>query len=355
MRILTVEPGPAFSVADVHRGWFKAFQRTGNTVRNFNLADRINFCENAIRGKVPEVEKGHMAARMVAEQLRATCFDFWPDLVVIFSAFLVPPETFDVIRSRGIRIAVVLTESPYEDPSQIPIAARSDLAFINDPTNLERFRETQPNTWYCPQAYDPEIHYRRPMNDTLRSDFAWVGTAFPSRIAFFEQVEWEGIDVALAGNWQELAPHSPLQKYLVHDQADCFPNDSAADLYSSTNASVNLYRKEAAVGFNAGWAMGPREIELAATGTFFLREPRPESDMVLSMLPTFDSVEEFGEKLRWWLAHPTQREQAAIDARTAVADRTFDNNVRQMLDCVSALPTFPGKPVVPQTPNPQGE
>lgn len=341
MRILTVEPGPAFSVADVHRGWLRAFQRTGNQTRNFNLADRINFCENAIRGKVSEAEKGHVAARMVAEQLRATCFDYWPDLIVIFSAFLVPPETFDIIRSRGIRIAVILTESPYEDPSQQPIAARSDLAFINDPTNLEQYRQTQPNTWYSPQAYDPEVHYRRPVADDLRSDFAWVGTAFPSRIAFFEQVDWTGIDVALAGNWQQLDPNSPLQNFLVHDSEACFSNDATADLYSSTHVSANLYRKESAEGFDVGWAMGPREIELAATGTFFLREPRPESDQILSMLPSFTTPEEFGEKLRWFLAHPEQREQAALKARTAVADRTFDNNVKHLLDRVSALPTSP--------------
>lgn len=340
MRILTVEPGPAFSVADVHRGWLKAFQRTGNQTHNFNLADRINFCENAIRGKVPEAEKGHTAARMVGEQLRAVCFDFWPDLVVITSAFLVPPETFDIIRSRGIKIAVVLTESPYEDPSQQPIAARADIAFINDPSNLDQYRLTQPNTFYSPQAYDPEIHYRRPVQDDLRSDFAWVGTAFPSRIAFFEQVNWDGIDVALAGNWQELDENSPLQQFLIHDDG-CFANEDAANLYSSTHVSANLYRKEGAAGFDTGWAMGPREIELAATGTFFLREPRPESDHVLPMLPSFANAEDFGEKLGWWLHHPQQREAAALKARNAVADRTFDNNVRQMLEHVSALPTIP--------------
>ena len=341
MRILTVEPGPEFSVADVHNGWLRALKRSGNEVQNFNLSDRITFTENAIRGKVHETEKGHIAARMVGEQLRATCFDFWPDLVIITSAFLVPPGTFDIIRSRGIRIAVILTESPYEDPSQQPIAARADAAFINDPTNLEKFRETQPNTWYIPQAYDPEIHYRHPVADDLRADFGWVGTAFPSRIAFFEQVDWTGIEVAFAGNWQALDDNSPLHEFLVHDQAGCFPNEHTVELYSSVHTSANLYRKEGAAGHDQGWAMGPREVELAATGTFFLREPRPESDQILAMLPTFETPEEFGEKLRWWLNHPAERQTAALQARNAVATRTFDNNVRHLLECVAALPSIP--------------
>lgn len=341
MRILTVEPGPEFSVADVHRGWLRALQRTDHQIRNFNLADRITFVENAIRGKVSEQEKGHVAARMVGEQLRAACFDFWPDLVLITSAFLVPPETFDVIRDRGIKIAVILTEAPYEDPSQIPIAARADLAVINDPTNLDQYRLKQPATFYIPQAYDPEIHYRRPVSDDLRADFGWVGTAFPSRIEFFEAVDWTDIDVIFGGNWQTLDDDSPLQKYLIHHPEGCLPNDTTADLYSSVHTSANLYRKEAMEGHDIGWAMGPREIELAATGTFFLRESRPESDGLLGMLPTFHSPEEFGEQLRWWLNHPAERESAALEARSAVSSRTFDNNVRQLLEHFQSLSTIP--------------
>jgi len=53
-----------------------------------------------------------------------------------------------------------------------------------------------------------------------------------------------------------------------------------------------------------GWVHG--EIELAATETFFLRDPRPESDLILPMLPSFTSPEEFSDKLRWWLDHEPQ-------------------------------------------------
>lgn len=340
MRILTVEPGPEFSVADVHKGWTDALGELAE-VRNFNLSDRITFIENAIRGKVPEMEKGHIAARMVAEQLRAACFDYWPDLVVITSAFLVPPETYDMIRGRGIRIAVILTESPYEDPAQRLIAARADLAIINDPMNLDAYREDQPNTYYCPQAHDPRIHHPGPAVSELCADFGWVGTAFPSRLLWFQSVDWTGVDVALGGNWQELSDTDPLNQFLLHDKSGCFPNNYTADLYRSVKASVNLYRKEGAEGHSEGWAMGPREVELAACGTFFLREPRPESDEVLAMLPTFDGPEDFREKLDWYLTHDDERTAVVSAAMAAVSDRTFINNARFLLDRVNDLPSRP--------------
>ena len=96
--------------------------------------------------------------------------------------------------------------------------------------------------------------------------------------------------------------------------------------------SANLYRKEASDGGTSdGWAMGPREVELAACETFFLREPRGEGDEVLSMLPTFTTPTEFEDLLRWWLAHPAERKSAAAQARVAIADRTFEATAARLL------------------------
>ncbi len=136
-------------------------------------------------------------------------------------------------------------------------------------------------------------------------------------------------------NWRNLPERSPLRKYLAHDIEECCPNETTVDLYASTKVSANLYRKEATESAD-GWAMGPREVELAATGTFFLREPRGESDLVLDMLPTFDSPEDFSDQLRWWLRHDDARIEAARLAHLAVADRTFDRNAAQMLSLLAA-------------------
>jgi hypothetical protein len=72
-------------------------------------------------------------------------------------------------------------------------------------------------------------------------------------------------------------------------------------------------------------------VELAACGTFYLRDPRPESDELLPMLPAITTPGEFGEQVRWWAAHDTVRETAAAGARAAVADRTFTNHAARLL------------------------
>lgn len=328
-----VEPGPGFAVQDVHNGWLNGFRRLGCDVKSFNLSERLTYHEAAMARLKPDIDRGDKAEGSIAlatESLFASCYSYLPDVVVVVSSFFVPAFAYDLLKARGVKVAVLLTESPYEDSTQANIAARADLALVNDPTNLGMFRERQPNTFYIPHAYDPTVHKRRPASPDLVCDFGWVGTAFDSRRAFFEAVDWSGIDVGFAGNW--VGYDGKLAPFLVNPPGTCFDNDATVDMYSSCKASANLYRKETGpTDIHDGWAMGPREVELAACGTFFLTEERGENREVLPMVPTFTGPEDFEDQLRWYLAHDTERERVAQAARAAIADRTFDNNCKFLL------------------------
>lgn len=337
MRVLAVEPGPHFSVADVHTGMVKGLRQLGHTVANLNLGDRLDFYSQVAlksRGRWRPALDGESACRLAAKGVEAAAFEFWPDVVLITSCFFIPQETIELLRSRGMRVVILFTESPYEDDGQVMRARFADLALVNDPTNLALFREVNANTHYLPHAHDPAVHTPRTPTPALASDFCFVGTGFPSRVALFGQVDWSGVDVALAGNWGALAESSPLRKYLAHDIGECIDNAAAVDLYSSAKVSANTYRLAAESErpeLAAGWAMSPREVEMAACGLFFLRTARGENDEVLSMLPAFEGPEDLGEKVRWWVSHDTARAKVAEQARAAVADRTFESNARALL------------------------
>lgn len=335
MRALVVTPGPSFSVADVCTGYTKALRRAGWDVQVFDVEAALAFTEAGLRALGRGDDSQH-ACEVMNQSLRGVLYDWWPDLVVIVSSFFISELTYEVMKARPQKVVLILTESPYEDDGQIRPAYYADAVSMNDPLNLERFQRVNPNTIYLPHAYDPEIHFRREVAPDYRSDFAFVGTAYPSRIDWFHRAHaagaFDGVDVALAGNWQELDDDSPLTKFLCHDKAVCCPNDETVLLYSGTKASVNIYRTEAMrPELEHGWAMGPREVELAASGTFFLTQERGENREVLPMVPTFSTAEDFAEKLRWWLDHDDEREAVAVKARAAVADRTFDANLSRLL------------------------
>lgn len=339
MRVLAVHPGPSFSVADVFDGWVKGLSAAGCDVVTLNLDDRLEFYEKASLSKDGgPYEKAFTTEEAIAHAckgLETACYEWWPDVVVITSGFYVPRFCYDLMRSRGHKVVLVHTESPYEDDRQIGRASWADVNIVNDPTNLHQFQQVNPNSFYFPHAYDPDIHHPGGTPDV---DVSFVGTGYPSRTALLESVDWSGLDVVVAGNWQDLEDSSPLRPFVEHDLAECLPNTETADLYRRTRVGLNIYRKDGitdGVGSADGWAMGPREVELAACGTFYLTEERGENREVLPMVPTFSGADDLSQKVRWWLDHPEARAEVAAKAQVAVADRTFHSNARRLLSLLA--------------------
>jgi len=332
MRVLVVEPGPHFSVQDVAAGWSRGFAKIGCDVKRLNLADRMLFYSQVQIDKGDGPEKAlteDEAIRMAVKSVEVACYELWPHLVVIVSAFFIPDPLLDLLRDRGHLVVLHLTESPYEDDRQLLRAPHADYVLVNDPTHLEAFREVGPADYQW-QCYDPDVHY--PGQGEQNCDFAFVGTGFPSRIKFFEAIDWTGITPVFAGQWRALAADSPLRPLLAHHPTLCMDNTETADVYRSAKVGANLYRKDAQrPELVDGWSLGPREVEMAACGLFFLREPRGEGDELFPMLPTFDGPQDFEKQLRWWLEHDDERRQAAEQARQAIAPRTFENAARRLL------------------------
>lgn len=351
-RFLVVHPGPDFSVADVQRGFIKALRKSGHPIMTYNTNERLTFYGNAVfqNKEIEPCEHGYgpvrtampdpeMIAHMATKGLFENCFTFWPDVIIFISAFYFTAQDFHIIRSRGIKIIMLHTESPYQDEEQMKRGAYANLNLLNDPVNLEKWAALGPVA-YLPHSYDPDIHYpASPRN--YECDFAFVGTAFKSRCEFFSAMNFDGIDTVLGGNgWDTIAPeHHGLYKYLGHNPGECVDNAETARFYRFTKCGINFYRREGEEAHKGeGWAMGPREVEMAACGLFFLRDPRPESDELFGgILPEYSSPQEAEELLRWWIGHDKQREAAADEARQAIADRTFDNRLKDILELMHTL------------------
>jgi spore maturation protein CgeB len=277
------------------------------------------------------------ALRMAMQGISHAAFTFWPDAVIFVSGFFVTPGLMALLQQRRMKVVLLATESPYQEKMQLERAECSDIVLLNDPVNIEQYRELGAVAEYAPHAYRPSVHYPRtgPVNVDLAADLAFIGTGFQSRIDFFERMNLDGLDVLLGGCWPG-ASKSPLRRFMGHDIDDCVDNSEVAEVYRNAKCGINFYRREYddadADSTAVPWAMGPREVEQAACGLFYLRDPRAEGDSVLDMLPTFSSPEEAGDQIRWWLAHDSEREQAAYKAREAIADRTFTSNAKRLLE-----------------------
>ena len=256
-------------------------------------------------------------------------------MVLLVSAFWYPPYLLDALRGRGMKVVLVHTEQPYQADEQLVRAAHADVNLLNDPAGIEAYEALGVPAAYMPHAYRPSIHYPA-ASPGYQWDLSFVGTGFPSRVKFFEQMNLTGLAVKLAGPWLDLPENSPLRDWTATELEDCVPNETTAAIYRQSRTGINFYRRESEDAHEGeGWAVGPREVELAACGTWFTRDPRPESDSLFPMLPAYTDAEEAGELIRWALAHPEDRAEAAAKARAAVADRTFTNNARTLLAMLS--------------------
>jgi hypothetical protein len=349
MRWLVAHPGPQFSVHDVFLGWVEALRAHGEVVSVFNLDDRLAFYDSVLlphQGSDTEFCKaltGKQAIELAVNGLAASLFKLRPDVLLIVSGFFTDTDLLDQARRLGTKVVILNTESPYEDVRQLTLAPHADLMLLNDPLRIEDYRAVT-KAVYVPHAYRPALHHPG-VSHYDACDFAFVGTCYPSREAFLTAMDLDGIETVLAGNFMHLDPDSPLRPLVAHDIDSCCDNTDAAELYRAARVGINLYRRETDEDSEeslAGVAMSPREVEMSACGLFFLRDPRPESDEVLGMLPAFESPEEASDLLRWYLAHPAQREALATQARTAVADRTFEAHASHLLRLFDRQPVSIG-------------
>lgn len=335
MKVLLIAPGPAFAVADVYEKLYKGLVANGCDVVKLPFNDYIDFFAGAHldrgEGLKLAVTMQEACAMAADAAIDSCCYQFEPDVVISVSSFFVPQKKYELLRRKGHHVVLWFTESPYEDDKQAWTAGFADTVIVNDPTNLEMFRAVNKNSHYIPHCYDPDIHHPGPSDPEFESDFFFVGTGYPSRVKFFNDIDWSGIEFKLGGNWN-IARGTPLEKYVVHPIEWCLENVEAQQFYWSTQISANVYRREATADeYIEGWAVGPREIELAATQTFFLREARGESDELFPMMPTFTEPADFEEKLRWWLPRVDERREASIKAAAAVADRTAQQTAAALL------------------------
>jgi spore maturation protein CgeB len=348
LRWLLIHPGPSWSVADVFNGWSEALTGLGETVEEYPLDAALRFFNNALAetGRTlpcgcREVRKyldRDQAARLALDPILAAANRFWPDVILCTSAFFMQPWLLEILRDRHHKIVMLMTESPYQDDFQLKMARYADLTLLNDPVNLDAYRQVGP-AHYMPHAYREKIHYPAAPGTEPEYDLAFVGTGFPSRVRFFSAMDLAGLNVRLSGLWMDLPEDSPLRDWTATDSDDCVDNDETAEIYRRARTGINFYRREAEAAHEGeGVACGPREIEMAATGLWFARDPRPESDELFPMLPSFSSPEEAGDLIRWAAARPEERADAAARARAAVAGRTFAERAKELLRLLDRQP-----------------
>ena len=329
MRILFVHPGADYSIWDVGAGLRAALAAQGHAIADYYLTRRMHYHAAAMKagGLEPSIENTAIVSKQASENIPIEALYHNADLVLIVCGLNCHPISLwllDRLRDPRIPVAVVLTESPYEDPQQREwlSAHPSPIVFTNDRSSARRFGWT-----YLPHAFNPDLHRPTPADPDEACDVLMVATGWQERQQLLDQVDWTGIDLRLIGPWPYLENAHPLKMY--HED-HCLPNTQVPRFASSAKINVNIFRQS-----TTAESLGPRTYELAAIGAFQISDPRPELIEIFGeTIPTFRNASELEGLIRYFLAHDDERQQLAARARQLVQRETFSRRAEDLIRAV---------------------
>lgn len=356
-RILLAAAGASYSTKDVETGYLDALRRAGHEVILYALDARIEVAGSWLHhaweqgGRAtPEPTAADViyqaSVGIVEKALRHE-----PDWVLAISGMLLHPDAVILTKRAGLRVALLLTESPYDDPQQAKALGYADCGFTNERTSVARLRAANPNVWYLGACYDPRRHRpEAPADepDAAAHDAVFVGTGFPERTRLLAGVPWRalGIDLGLYGQWETVDDGHPLRPYVRGGVTD---NRTTAALYRKAKVGLNLYRRDVDFDQGAGdraarmrvrmaESLNPRAVELAACGAYHVSDRRREvAETFGDFVPTFDGPDELADALRDALAHPERRRDVAAELPGCVAGMSFDDRARELVARLESL------------------
>lgn len=338
-KILLVEAITTMSIGDVSRGYKRSLERQGHTVFPYNLAGRT---QHHLKGFPKDILEANPAegqgtiSRMASENILIEAIIHDVDIVVVICGLNVHPISLWLLAQIDMPVAVVFTESPYEDGSQsvwmdmsqADIPAKVDIIpFSNDLYSAKEYG------WhYLPPSFDTAIHKPSEPDPDGDCDVLMIGTGWPQRQAFLESVDWTGIRLKLFGIWPHITPESPLFGCVNQLIVD---NQRISGLYNAAKININLNRYS-----ELAETPGPRQFELAGCGAFQISDFRPETGRIFGeYIPSFSTPAELEATIRHYLDRPEERARLAAGALDAACGEDFDSRVSTMMSVIDARMT----------------
>jgi spore maturation protein CgeB len=264
-----------------------------------------------------------------------------PDLLLVMHGTLTPLSIVRYARRRGTTTVLWLVEDPYEiDQHRGEMINSYDYVFTNEKAALGEYKIR--NIYYLPLGCNPLVHKRMTVPESYRSDLCFVGMGFRNRVRTLNAIAplLKSLDVKLIGNWHKWGEtlHPDLQRFVMPTVNDFF---EVQKYYNGAKINLNIHRDPVDPPYGNRAHIGAvspndRVFALAGCGVFQLVDrTRPalweyfeDGQEVVG----FNSPDDLAQKIRYYLAHPQERERIAQAAqRKAYNQHTFKHRLAEIL------------------------
>lgn len=350
MKVMTIQSGHSFSTSDVYDGLVAGLEMRGVEVVQFQWEKPLRIMSTLISagiqvGDIPPDRAEHMrsfTSWLAAADAFTLAWDQEVDAVIVVNGILFPPSRAAMLQKLGIPVVCIGTEAPYFLPMEQQLAQAYTHWFTNERQCVGMFGDTP--TFYLPHAYNPQKH--TPTGATLASDVVFIGGGYPERKALLGGVDWTGVDIQTHGTlWHlDLAAEQGATDIgrATRYSDGAIPNADTSAWHRGAKIALNMHRKmmhvENGSEIPAGSAssLGPRAYEIPACGGFMLcDDERPEIHEVYgdsaATYAAWDS-NDLQQQIRYWLAHPDERERRRAAQHAAVQSHHWGNRAASILE-----------------------
>lgn len=347
-------PGASMSVADVSSGLLHGLEACGVTVIPYATEAHIDAAGRTLmavwdagkrsRPKPTPADILYQANVGILERALRARLVHGTAWAILVSGMYQHPDFVLMLRSAGIKVACLLTESPYNMREEQAFIRAVDLAWTNERSAVDELRIANPHVWYVPHAWHPGVHAvaDAALDASVPAhDVVFCGTYFNERIDWLADLALalrpHGVDLALYGGTEAIDGRTVAGRVLKpHVRGGYTKNAMTAALYRRAKVGLNLHRTSVWMGpserITHAESLNPRAYELAATGCYQITDARAEvAEIFGDSVGTFTTADECAARVLEALADDAQRQARAEAARARVAGQTWVARTAQML------------------------
>lgn len=259
-----------------------------------------------------------------------------PEMILALAQAPVDRPLLQRLRQAGIRTIMWFVED-YKIFNYWRIYAPLYDAFAviqKEPFTSLLKKSGQPNVLYLPLAADPGFHKQLKLSENEKklygADISFMGAGYPNRRLAFRPLAGRNFKI-WGSDWED----ETILKDNIQKQGKRIEADETVKIYNASRINLNLHSSLGTESLvSNGDFVNPRTFELAASGAFQLVDKRSLLGELFAEdeLATFSTIDEFYEKIDYFLDKPEERQKYIDKARERVLrEHTYQKRMEKVV------------------------
>jgi len=339
LKILVVNPyyGGSLPTAKYCTQALNSMGHHAESVDCEKFAEGFFSIKKVTKNRVNEEALVSQFAHFMGQFIAAKAADFNPDLILALAQAPLTPESINTLKKLNIPIAFWFVEDFRTLKYWRDVAPFYDYFFTLQRGEFigELLSIGAKNSYYLPQGCLPSVHKEINLSrddiDQYSADISFMGAGYYNRVQSFPRLLNHDFKI-----WGTEWALESLVGSRVQNKNKRIDSFDIVKIYNAGKINLNLHSSTSHEGVNpVGDFVNPRTFEIAACGGFQLVDERSElADLMAPGIEvaTFDSIDDLGKKVNYYLKYEDEARSIAARGKTKVLkEHTIQHRMHEML------------------------